>query len=343
MQKLTKHLTPSTGVALLAFCFAVTGVSFAATGAGSGGGNGGGAGNKNNKSSLVASTAKSKGKTGPRKSKGKTGPRGARGPAGPAGKNGVAGSAGPAGATGPQGPAGPNGTNGTNGEKGEQGEKGKPGKAGEAGAPGEPGEAGVIHGQEPLPKGASETGAWSVSSPELSRCFEDTGKGRYEESKCLTEAATSGTGNFEKEPVNKEGTYVATVSFTIPLAVPITSSKGKPEEEHVFFTMQPGVEKAVCEAEPEPAKKRCEEKLAAAEAACPGTAAKPEAAPGDFCAYTEELAETLAPSGNPVQSPSANFGGGGGTGTSGALLVFSLAAFGETEFGYGTWAVTAAS
>jgi hypothetical protein len=162
-EKLRQHLNPATAIAFIALIFAVTGVSFAATGAGNG--NGGGGGNKNNNSSLVASTAKSKGKTGP---------RGARGPAGPAGKNGTNGTNGAAGATGPQGPAGANGTNGTNGEKGEQGEKGKPGKAGEAGAPGEPGEPGVIHGQEPLPKGATETGAFTTQHGEAAESHEFT-------------------------------------------------------------------------------------------------------------------------------------------------------------------------
>ncbi len=67
MKRLTKHLSPATGIAFVALIFAVTGVSFAATGGGS---------SSPAHATLIATVAKSKPKA-------KAGPRG---PAGPAGK-----------------------------------------------------------------------------------------------------------------------------------------------------------------------------------------------------------------------------------------------------------------
>jgi Collagen triple helix repeat (20 copies) len=76
-----------------------------------------------------------------------------------------------AGKTGATGPAGSNGTNGANGAKGDtgaagaegkQGTEGKPGKEGPEGEPGEPGSPWTLGGV--LPKGATETGTWSINS-----------------------------------------------------------------------------------------------------------------------------------------------------------------------------------
>lgn len=145
LSKIKKHLNPATAIALLALIFAITGVSFAATGGGNG------AGNKNNNSSLVASASKSKGAKGP---------RGARGPTGPAGKNGTNGLNGTPGAQGPAGSTGPTGPEGKQGKEGKEG-KGKlgpEGEQGEQGAEGSPWPGGGI-----LAKGATETGAWSVT------------------------------------------------------------------------------------------------------------------------------------------------------------------------------------
>jgi hypothetical protein len=152
MKRLTTHLTPSTFIAFLALIFAVTGVSFAATGAT---GTGGGGGNKNNQN-LVASTAKAKKKAPVKSTRGPAGPKGATGATG---ATGAAGATGPAGGPGPQGPQGNAGTNGTNGENGKEGSVGHEGKQGKEGKEGPPG---AIHGQEPLPSKATETGAWVV-------------------------------------------------------------------------------------------------------------------------------------------------------------------------------------
>lgn len=117
MSKLKKHLTPSTFIALIALVFAVTGVSFAATGGGSSGSgakataslSAGGAGG-----SAIATTAKKKaapkGKAGPR---GPAGAKGATGATGATGAAGATGPGGPAGGAGPAGGPGPTGNNGT--------------------------------------------------------------------------------------------------------------------------------------------------------------------------------------------------------------------------------------
>ena len=94
------QITPATAIAFLALCFAISGISYAATGGGGG-----------NKTSPTAQTAK-KGKSGPR------GARGPAGPAGPAGKEGKEGKQGPAGATGAKGETGATGANGSNGSNG---------------------------------------------------------------------------------------------------------------------------------------------------------------------------------------------------------------------------------
>jgi collagen triple helix repeat protein len=77
---------------------------------------------------------------------GKTGKTGAAGAQGPAGANGPAGPAGPAGSVGKEGPVG----------KGEKGEKG------DTGAEGKEGKAGTTGFTKTLPRGATETGTWSI-------------------------------------------------------------------------------------------------------------------------------------------------------------------------------------
>jgi hypothetical protein len=166
------HPTPSGVIAMIALVFAVTGVSFAATGGGSGGGGNGGS----NTHSFTASAAKKKAAP-----KGKAGPRGPAGPKGAPGATGPAGPAGPTGAIGATGAAGA----GTPGATGNTGPEGKPGTngtsvstkaitsggtecAGNGGVKLTPGgdicngEPGVIHPGETLPSEASEHGTWSM-------------------------------------------------------------------------------------------------------------------------------------------------------------------------------------
>jgi hypothetical protein len=150
-QKLKKHFTPSTAIAIVALVFAATGGAFAATG---------GSGNGNSPAQASASVTvahASKAKPKPKSTRGPAGPKGATGATGPAGPAGPGGATGPGGAQGPQGPAG---NNGSNGEKGENGTPGTPGKAG---AKGETGSPWTPNSQ--LPAKATETGTFSYPDP----------------------------------------------------------------------------------------------------------------------------------------------------------------------------------
>jgi hypothetical protein len=102
--------------------------------------------------------------------------QGKAGPAGPAGAAG-AGTPGAQGPAGPQGPAGKDGANGTNGKDGTNGTNGKEGSQGATGLKGAAGVTGAVGVTGPagspwtlggtLPKGATETGAWSTLGGEF--------------------------------------------------------------------------------------------------------------------------------------------------------------------------------
>jgi hypothetical protein len=283
-QSIRKHLSYSNVAATIALVFALTGGAFAATNPGG-----------SSHATLTASAAKKK-----------STPKGPRGPAGPKGATGATGAAGPAGATGPggaQGPQGPAGSNGSNGEKGEQGTPGAKGtngtsvtsaaiaanpantecreggsefKAGSTKTYACNGEKGVIHPGETLAKGASETGGWTVG----------TFEGR-------TNAEAGGSEIHVNVPVG---------SFSIPLAAVLHYSSIN-EEEHgegvnqLHFIDENGEEVR-------------EEGLTKANAAaCPGSAEKPEAAPGNLCVYVSS-AHGFAPESIDISS----------TGTSGAFI-----------------------
>jgi hypothetical protein len=115
LRNIRKHLTPSTGIALLALVFALTGGAFAATGGSPGNTTRSAPAGTSDQSLAMLAKAKAKSKPGPR---GPAGPAGKTGPAGPAGATGPGGATGPAGPTGPAGGTGPAGTNGTNGANG---------------------------------------------------------------------------------------------------------------------------------------------------------------------------------------------------------------------------------
>jgi len=259
--------------------------------------------------------------------KGKAGPAG---PAGPAGSAGAAGT-GTAGSAGPAGPAGPAGT-GTEGKEGKgvtsapfTGPKGtclEGGTAftsasgttyacnGEVGAQGPPGKNGVIHGAEPLPSGATETGVWGIHLPGES----EGGKGT-------------------------EANGFATISFPIQLAAAIT-------EEYYLTVKEQKKENVNCTGLSGPEKTACEAKLTeqlANEAKCPGTVEAPTAPNnGTFCLYRGLVSR---PSGEPepevveVSSPAL---GGPAVGRAGTVVRVayhgSLSEAIEIE---GSWAVTA--
>ncbi len=174
LSKIRKHLTPSTGIALIALVFALTSGAFAATG----GSPGNPASNSSPRTSggVLAVIAKAKAKS-------KTGARGPAGPAGKPGPTGTAGATGPVGATGPAGPQGPQGAAGTNGQNGAPGSPGANGESVTSKAvainTAKCGGLGgveytltgkttlICNGQtgftETLPEGKTETGAWAAT------------------------------------------------------------------------------------------------------------------------------------------------------------------------------------
>jgi Collagen triple helix repeat (20 copies) len=171
-QRIRKHLTPSTLIAIIALVFAATGGAFAATG---GTGGSGASGAKASASvTPFATTAKAKKKAAPKPVRGPAGPKGATGATGAAGPAGPAGPAGAAGATGGTGNTGATGNTGTEGPPGTSVTNSTlaPGKGGckEGGAEFTVGSSkthacnGTTGFTETLPEGKTETGAWATTA-----------------------------------------------------------------------------------------------------------------------------------------------------------------------------------
>ncbi len=153
MSRITRHINPTSILALVALVFAVTGGAYAA-------GNSGGANNGGSRASATAANATAVASKAKHKPKAKTGPRGPAGPAGKNGANGAPGATGPAGPAGPTGPTGPVGATGATGNTGETGATGKEGEKGKEGKQGKEGSPWTDKGV--LPSGSTETGVWSV-------------------------------------------------------------------------------------------------------------------------------------------------------------------------------------
>lgn len=120
LDRVRKHLTPSTFIAVIALVFAVTGGAFAASSHNNSGGSGKATAQVGSGPAL-ATAAKAKKKAAPKPVRGPAGPKGATGATGAAGATGPAGAGGPAGpvgAKGETGPAGPTGATGTAGANG---------------------------------------------------------------------------------------------------------------------------------------------------------------------------------------------------------------------------------
>ena len=287
-QSLRKHLSYANVAATMALVFALTGGAVAASSH-----NGGSGATSKATASVSAHAAPKKKKS--------TSTRGPAGPKGATGATGPAGPAGPAGVAGAQGAAGNNGSSGGPGEPGKPGESVTIAKASESeceegGAKfsnatgtghacnGEKGEAGQA-GQEgnikaTLPAGKTETGTWGT---------------RFEG---VTEAHS-----------------VASISFPIPLAAPLSEAHVK----HVGATGNG--------------------------ATCPGTAAEPKAQEGYLCIYqglTEEPAGTSQLGVVLIENPGVAFGEESeGASTSGAVATIAYVGPAERAQVRGTWAVTA--
>ena len=218
-----KHLSYANVAATMALVFALTGGAVAASSHGGGasspagavasapvgrGGSGAQATAAVGGNTLLATASKSK-------PKGKTGPRGPKGPTGPAGKNGTNGTNG---ANGAPGAKGENGAAGGQGPQGPAGPAGPTGPQGEIGEPGEAGPAGAIHGQEPLPPEATETGSWAFGE--------------------VPQTEVPSTG----ETVLESAYYHTVLSFPIQLAAPLAVG----DVHYVKTAEQTGTEPSGC-------------------------------------------------------------------------------------------------
>jgi hypothetical protein len=262
-------------------------------------------------------TASAKGKPGPR---GKTGKTGSAGPAGPAGAPG---------AKGDTGAAGSNGTNGTNGANGE---------------------SVTVTTLAPGSTECAEGGAkFSNKSGTAHACSAASGGGFPEflpSEKTETGAWTDSTdmGEEEREPGVFSPASLTSISFPIPLELPLEAS-------HVhFLTPSSFCDGLPGEEEPEPGvikhpHAECISALEIANAPCTGTAASPEAPPGELCVYVTQFIN-VHPGGSgfgPIIRPSHQAGGpeSEGASTSGANIVLFPGSSTARGLAFGTWAVTA--
>ena len=170
LERVRKHLTPSTFIAVIALVFAVTGGAFAASSNGGGG--------SPSHATLTASAAKAKKKAAPKPVRGPAGPKGATGATGPGGAAGATGPGGPGGAKGETGPAGPTGATGTAGANGTSVTSAKVSsssstceKLGGSEFTSASGKTTACNGKEgspwtangTLPEGSSERGQWAIA------------------------------------------------------------------------------------------------------------------------------------------------------------------------------------
>jgi hypothetical protein len=191
-QRLRKHLTPSTFIALLALVFAITGGAFAATG----GSSNGGAGAKATAAATPLASAS--------KAKKKAAPKPVRGPAGPKGATGATGAAGPAGPAGPAGAAGAKGENGAAGSAG-VGTEGPKGANGESVT-----NTKLAKDSSACPEGGAEFKVGTTGAA-TKACSGTTGF-----TKTLPAGDTE-TGTWSSQYLEHEGASSASISFAVPL------------------------------------------------------------------------------------------------------------------------------
>jgi Collagen triple helix repeat (20 copies) len=227
-----------------------------------------------------------------------------------------AGKPGPAGPQGAQGNPGPAGAPGKDGAPGPEGKEGKEGPKGEEGSPWTAGGT--------LPKGATETGGWSV-------------RPRVEATEIETEVEGTKSTHTVAAPT---GEAAAAISFPIPLAAPLNGS-------HVHFILANGEELTVNETfnRVEVPPTACGSGLSPA-----GSVANPRAAAGHLCVYegysegaTPGYFQGIVPIQSLAVSPSTALGEAftngetaGEAGKTGARIYYS-----ETGSASGTFAVTA--
>ncbi len=267
---------------------------------------------------------------------GKTGPAGAQGPAGTPG------------AAGKDGAAGGKGEQGAKGEQGSQGVQGVEGKEGKEGSPWTAGGT--------LPSGATETGSWASTSNtvesngviEASISFPIPLKAALGGSKVFFVAGEPASGKGELESGSTEvkhaeaegGAFMADQEISgtgIPAGTLITEYNSA-AEKLVLSKPATVTETQTLSSQP----------IAAATAACKGTAKSPKASTGDLCVYAAEAKE-MGASARPIPAaivpPSSKFPfiTGAGADTFGALLTLTpnKEVPGGSREAWGSWAVTA--
>jgi collagen triple helix repeat protein len=220
---------------------------------------------------------------------------------------------------------GKNGPAGPEGKLGASGPEGKTGAAGPAGKDGLPGTSGESVTSAALAKGdatCKEGGSkFTVGAKETFACNGKEGKEgkegpQGEEGSPWTAGGTLPSGSTETGAWAAESNVGKvihfTISFPIPLSAPITASANT-----VIVT-----------------RKQVEESKVPT--GCKGSAAKPEASPGNLCVFEGGEEAPIAFSGISVfNQPSA----GAGAGTTGSVFLSQTSEAGE--FYQGTWAVTA--
>jgi len=191
--------------------------------------------------------------------------------------------------------------------KGSAGAKGANGTNGANGAPGAQGPAGPAG-----PQGPAGTPGTNGENGKDGAKGEQGIPGTTGFTATLPSGKTeTGTWSASQESINYGSP--AGVSFAIPLAAGL-------DEEHVHF--QPAEEETEAAEE--------------FEETCPGSAEAPKATPGNFCVYVGRLTNLGF---RAIVTPSSP-GNQGGTGTSGAIILFN-AEEPEPATAWGDWAVTA--
>jgi hypothetical protein len=238
---------------------------------------------------------------------------------GKGGPKGEAGAGGAAGSIGTQGPIGPAGPNGKNGEAGAAGVNGEPGQNGKSVL-----SSSFAGTEEPSGKPCHENGGTKLER-------EDSGVAEYvcdgkegkngKEGEPWTAGGTLPSGKTETGGwAMGEGSVGANmetaISFTIPLGAAIESSTNAIREP-AGYSGSPGE-------------------------ACPGSAASPQAAPGDLCVYVGAEKDIQSFFGNPVISVDKLTAEENGADAAGARIVAStLEPERSSAYARGTWAVTA--
>ena len=208
---------------------------------------------------------------------------------------------GAAGKTGPAGAAGAQGAQGAQGPQGPAGEKGAAGTNGLNGANGESVAVKEVKTSESACK--KEGGSEFAGNGKAVACNGKEGSPWTAGGTLPSGKTETGSWSLATQP---PAVGVVSISFAIRLAAAL----GEPE---VHYVEGSGTTQ------------------------CPGTAAKPEATPGNLCVYQGFASNVAAIF---IFDPSTSYPGTGGAATTGAIVHFAAPNPAEEQLAWGTWAVT---